>query len=322
MGNVILRTNAIPVYGFLSVINAQHPPDETRERGRILDCGAGGSVPPLALFHRHGFETWGIDVSEEQLDRARQFCVQQEIDVHLRAGDMRQLPFDDESFDYVFEHYSMLHLSKGDTARAIGEMYRVLKPKGLCFLGFMSTHSWPHSWFGEEREPGELWAPEGGDDLARHTMFSDREASELVSGWEIINRELQTRYTRGPATGSCLEDWMAQHGEPKGSVSREEWLARYASRAGHFLYAHLYFVRLVVEQLPCNLTCIGQHVRAIQSGPGIGKPVEVLFDIADRRAGEEPGQIVGERLEFFPSPIPIERHHPFLHRAVVSDDHR
>jgi hypothetical protein len=47
MENVILRTNAIPVYGFLSFIHARHPQGETSQRGKVLDCGAGGPVPPL-----------------------------------------------------------------------------------------------------------------------------------------------------------------------------------------------------------------------------------------------------------------------------------
>jgi len=134
MENVILHTNAIPVYSFLSFINAQHTQGEATQQRKILDCGAGGPVPPLALFHQHGFEAWGIDISDRQLDHARQFCKQQGIELHLRTGDMRCLPFEENSFDYVYEHYSMCHLSKQDTALAISEMYRVLKSQGLCFL--------------------------------------------------------------------------------------------------------------------------------------------------------------------------------------------
>jgi len=157
MERIILRTNAIPVYGFLSFINARHPQDELSQRGKILDCGAGGPIPPLALFARHGFEAWGIDVSDEQLGKARQSCEQHGIEVQLRTGDMRHIPFEDETFDYVYEHYSLCHLSKQDTAQAIGEMYRVLKRQGLCFLDVISADCWPKSRFGQEKEPGEYW---------------------------------------------------------------------------------------------------------------------------------------------------------------------
>jgi ubiquinone/menaquinone biosynthesis C-methylase UbiE len=239
MENVVLRTNAIPVYGFLSFINAQHPQGETAHRGRILDCGAGGPVPPVALFHQHGFEAWGIDTSDEQLDRARQFCEQQGIELHLRKGDMRHIPLEDETFDYVYEHYSMCHLSKRDTALAIGEMYRVLKRQGLCFLGIISMDTWPKP--GEERAPGEYWGEEDGE-LTVHSAFSDQEADALVSAWEVVSKEKHVRYLWGMAEKLSLEEWMDLRGEAEDRCSTEAWRARYASRANAFQYAHLYYI--------------------------------------------------------------------------------
>ena len=70
--------------------------------------------------------------------------------MHLREGDMRQLSFEEGAFDYVYEHYSMCHLSKQDTSLAVSEMYRVLKQGGLCFLGVISADTWPKSLFGQE----------------------------------------------------------------------------------------------------------------------------------------------------------------------------
>jgi SAM-dependent methyltransferase len=240
--NVVLRTNAIPVYGFLSVITARQPPGEALPRRKILDCGAGGPVPPLALFQQHGFEGWGIDTSEAQLAKARQFCREQGITLHLRQGDMRRIPFEGETFDYVYEHYAMCHLSKRDTALAVGEMYRVLKSGGLCLLGVISADSWPKSFFGEEREPGEYWVEEGGDELTLHSMFSDREAEELVSAWEIVLQEKQVRYLRQAAEEVSLERWMELYEEAGDGSSREAWQARYESRRTAFWYAHLYFI--------------------------------------------------------------------------------
>ncbi len=247
MRRVVLRINAIPVYGFLSTIVAMQsregasPGGKALPRGKVLDCGAGGPVPPLALFHQHGFEGWGIDRSEEQLDKAREFCQEQDIELHLRSGDMRQIPFDDGTFDYVYEHYSMCHLSKRDTVVAISEMYRVLKPGGLCFLGVISTDSWPKSFFGEEREPGEYWMEEGGHGLTRHSMFADDEADELVSAWEIVSKEKHSTYLREAAGETSLEEWMALQQEGDG-YSPEEWGARYEHRGNAFQYAHLFYM--------------------------------------------------------------------------------
>ena len=242
MKNVVLRTNAIPVYGFLSVITARQTQDQAPPQRKILDCGAGGPVPPLALFHQHGFEGWGIDSSDEQLDKARQFCEEQGIELSLRKGDMRQIPFEDETFDYVYEHYSMCHLSKRDTAQAVSEMYRVLKRGGLSFLGIVSADSWPKSSFGQEREPGEYWTQEGGDEPRLHSMFTDLEADELVSSWEIVSREKHVKYLPEEAEEMSLEAWMALYEEAGDTCTPEEWRTRYDNRANMFQYAHLYFI--------------------------------------------------------------------------------
>lgn len=242
MKKVVLRPNAIPVYGFLSIITAREPQGEALPRRKILDCGAGGPVPPLALFHQHGFEGWGIDVSDEQLDKARQFCEAQGIELYLRQGDMRHIPFEDESFDYAYEHYSMCHLSKQDTVLAVSEMYRVLKRGGSCFLGVISADTWPRSLFGQERAPGEYWGEEGEEELTLHSMFSDEEADELVSAWEIVSKEKQVRYLREAAEETTLGRWMELYDEAGDGCSREGWRARYERRANAFRYAHLYFI--------------------------------------------------------------------------------
>jgi SAM-dependent methyltransferase len=242
MENVILRINAIPVYGFLSVINARQAQEESSSRGKILDCGAGGPVPPLALFHQHGFVGYGIDTSEEQLDRARQHCEEQGIELHLRKGDMRSIPFEDETFDYVYEHYSMCHLSKWDTAVSVGEMQRVLKRGGLCFLGVISADSWPISFFGEEREPGEYWGEEGEEESVLHSVFTDGEADELVSAWEIVSQEKHVTYLCGMAEEMSMDTWMELLEEAGDNCMPEEWRARYESRRNDLQYSHLYYI--------------------------------------------------------------------------------
>jgi SAM-dependent methyltransferase len=241
MEKIILRTNAIPVYGFLSFINAEHPQGALWRHGKILDCGAGGPVPPLALFAQHGFEAWGIDVSDEQLDKARQFCEQHGIGVQLRTADMQRIPFEDETFDYVYEHYSLCHLSKQETARAVGEMYRVLKRKGLCFLGLISADSWPRSAFGQEKTPGEYWGEEGGE-RRLHSLFRDEEIDDLLSDWEVVGKEKRVMYSQGEGEKFSMEEWMAYYEEAGGQYSREAWRARYETKAKEAQYAHWYFI--------------------------------------------------------------------------------
>ncbi len=240
MSDIVLRANSIPVYGFLSAIVARQDLAEGSPRGKILECGAGGALPPLTLFRQHGFECWGIDYEKEQLEKARQFCAEHGIGLNLREADMRQLPLDDESFDYVYEHYSMCHLDKRETAVAIGEMHRVLKPGGLCFLGVISTDTWPLSLMGQEREPGEFWDDDG-DEPTVHSAFTDQETEVLVADWQLLSREKQSRYLGKTAAKMSLEDWMELRDEAGERVSIDDWRAGYETRARLIRYVHHYF---------------------------------------------------------------------------------
>ena len=240
MADLILHPNATPVYSFLSMLQAQ-PPAEAPHPLKVLDCGAGGPLPPLTLFRQHGYEAWGVDCSAEQLERARQFCVQHQVEVNLRLGDMRALPFEDESFDALYEHFSMCHLSKADTAAALSEMRRVLKPRGLAFVGVISTGTWPQSLFGEERAPGEFYGEEGGQQNVLHSMFTDEEAQRLVQGWEIIVQEKHVRYLREAAGQTSLDEWMELQSEAREGYTPDAWRAAYPQRVAAFQYTHLYF---------------------------------------------------------------------------------
>jgi len=94
---------------------------------KILDCGAGGPDPKLTLFYENGFETYGIDISDDQIKESKDFCEREGIDLNIIKGDMRNIPFESEYFSFVFSYNSIFHLSKKDTGIAIKEIFRVLK---------------------------------------------------------------------------------------------------------------------------------------------------------------------------------------------------
>lgn len=236
MTSTVLRPNAAPVYTFLSFILARQ--SELSLGKKILDCGAGGPLPPLILFHQQGFEAWGIDVSDEQLLRAQAFCKEHGADLHLQKGDMRQIPFEDETFDFVYEQYSMCHLTKRDTGVAIGEMRRVQKKGGLCFLGVISTDTWPP--LGREIEPGEFWTEEDGQEVI-HSAFTDEEADQLVSGWDVLLKERRTSWYREHTAQITQAEWLALYDQTLPGQSRDEWLALYDTRSTRTRYTHLYY---------------------------------------------------------------------------------
>ena len=94
----------------------------------ILDCGAGGKTPPLAIFKEHGYETCGIEIDDEQIDKANKFEEERGIDLNIQKGDMRDLPFENSSKNYIYSYNSIFHMNKKEVAQTISEIKRVLKP--------------------------------------------------------------------------------------------------------------------------------------------------------------------------------------------------
>jgi len=157
---------------------------------KILDCGAGGPYPPLALFSQYGYETHGIDISKSAISSAQKFAEEYKLSLNIIEGDMRKMPYDDESFSFVFSQNSICHLTKKDTQTAIDEITRVLRPGGYCFVDFMSTES---SYFGDESlgketGPGEFQYVDEDGDCILHCFHSDNEPEQYFSGLKIIKK--------------------------------------------------------------------------------------------------------------------------------------
>ncbi|MGY5852474.1 MAG: class I SAM-dependent methyltransferase [Candidatus Thorarchaeota archaeon] len=156
----------------------------------ILDCGAGGGRPPLGLFAEWGYKCYGIDISEEAVNAARQFATKHNLEIDLRIGDFRDIPFDDETFSFVFTQNSLNHLSKNDTEIAIREMKRVLRPGGLLFVDFMSIDC---SYCNEEvmgRLVGDYeFLGVHGEDESLHSFFRNDEPDRYFEDMEMVRKK-------------------------------------------------------------------------------------------------------------------------------------
>jgi ubiquinone/menaquinone biosynthesis C-methylase UbiE len=228
-----------PLYTYLNLIIASQPTGDPPIPKKILDCAAGGSKPPLGLFYEHGFETWGIDVSAEQVQKAQVFGNNHGFDLKIRLGDMRSIPFEGGFFDAVYEFYSLCHLSKIDTQVAIQEMNRVLKPGGLCFVGFMSCHSWPIA--GREIAPGEFKLIEGEREVI-HSVFEDEEPDAYFDGFQIIQKQKHTTWFRERMTKIPPSEWLDLYESVKSQFTQEAWERMYPQRISIGNYSHLFYI--------------------------------------------------------------------------------
>jgi ubiquinone/menaquinone biosynthesis C-methylase UbiE len=108
-------------------------PIEEFQGQKALDAGCGGGRYTVAL-RKIGFgEVVGIDISKPGLENCRARLAQKKINgISYKEGTVLDLPFDDESFDFVFSN-GVLHHTR-DLVKGIHELLRVLKKGGRGFL--------------------------------------------------------------------------------------------------------------------------------------------------------------------------------------------
>jgi len=177
---------------------------------KILDCGAGGSNPKLAFFQENGFQSYGIDISEESIEWSNEFCEKHGIKLNIIRSDMRSIPFDSNFFSFVYSYNSIFHLSKVDSGIAIKEMYRVLKKEGFCYINFLSKED-THYGYGVEENPGEFITKEGNEQYL-HSYYNDDEPDKYFDDFEIIYKEkrliLKGNYFNTRRT--CILDYIVK----------------------------------------------------------------------------------------------------------------
>jgi len=99
-----------------------------------LDCGIGTAAFSLALAEQlvTPVRIEGIDIAPQMLDQARRALDAAGVPADLRRGDVRDLPFADQTFDLVMSAHMLEHLVV--PRAALREMTRVLRPRASLLV--------------------------------------------------------------------------------------------------------------------------------------------------------------------------------------------
>jgi len=111
-----------------------------RDGETVLEVATGTGVQLVELGRRnpHG-RTVGVDFAPGMVARTRKRLKSAGLDdVELSQGDARELPFDDATFDVVTNEYMLNLMPHADIARAVSELFRVLKPGGRIVVTNMT----------------------------------------------------------------------------------------------------------------------------------------------------------------------------------------
>lgn len=115
-------------------------PLQDRKNIRILETGC-GSGANLWMIAKEGFDTYGIDLSQDGIKLASQMLANYNVSAHLSVQDMSQLDFPENYFDGVVDVFSSYCLNKKKGIEYIKGVNNVLKSGGLFFSYFPSKKS-------------------------------------------------------------------------------------------------------------------------------------------------------------------------------------
>lgn len=141
---------------------------EPGQRVADIGCGAGDDAARLAQLAGPDGAATGVDLSQDMVDEAgRRFADVPNLDFVCASAE--SLPFADATFDAVRADRVLIHVP--DTAKAMAEMLRILKPGGRLVL----------------TEP---------DMVGFWVAADDTEVSDIVSR---------------AIAGSCIHPWLPRH---------------------------------------------------------------------------------------------------------------
>jgi SAM-dependent methyltransferase len=99
-----------------------------------LACGTGGVA---LIAARTGADVTGLDISADQLEKARAAAAEAGLEIRFDEGDAQALPYEDASYDVVVSAFGMIFAP--DHRQAADELTRVSKPGAR-----VAVTSWPN----------------------------------------------------------------------------------------------------------------------------------------------------------------------------------
>jgi len=100
--------------------------------GRVLEIAPGPGYFCIELARLGQFQITGLDISQSFVEIASKSAAAAGIKAEFRRGDAADLPFEADSFDFVFCQAAFKNFSR--PIKAIAEMHRVLCPAGVSVI--------------------------------------------------------------------------------------------------------------------------------------------------------------------------------------------
>lgn len=203
-------TTALPQYGvkFVTEEDLHFFRDVSGKRVLEICCGSGHSLKYLA--DRGAKELWGVDISQKQLENAREYLAQNGVTAKLYCSPM-EIPLEAPKgyFDYVYSIYGIGWTTDLDTT--FQNIASYLKKDGIFIFSWHHTLNYCVAWDCDTRR--EVLEDQK---LVLHKSYFDESYFRMpVHDSEIIlcNRKISTYVNALAKAGFVLEQMVEQNDE-------------------------------------------------------------------------------------------------------------
>lgn len=167
---------------------------------KVLDLGCGSGRHTVYLIKK-GFRVYGIDIAEEGIKITKEWLKEEELRANFKAGSIyKKLPYKDNFFDAVISTNTIHHARIKDIRKAVQEIERILKPKGLIFITVRKRKFkkfWPRNTiiekYGKQKTRykvigSRMYVPiEGGEKGLIHYLFNKELIRKEFKNFKIHN---------------------------------------------------------------------------------------------------------------------------------------
>ena len=162
----------------------------------VCDAACGFGANSLIL-QSNGFDVWGFDISESAVWITKELLAPYGIRrEQFKTASILNTGYPDGFFDAVAVRAALDHLSVNEFNRALDELKRITKEKGLLYVSFDPLE--PDDTELEHRvlEDGSfLYTDESREGLLFH-YYSDEDIQKAFQGYEILDMETDGRGNR------------------------------------------------------------------------------------------------------------------------------
>jgi SAM-dependent methyltransferase len=163
----------------------------------ILDLGCGLDRHSI-FFAKNGFSVKAFDLSAEGVEYLNKWAKQDNLKIETKISDMLNLPYANDAFDCVFAYHVISHTDTKGIKKIIGEIERVLKPKGEFYLTLCSKDTWLLKSYPKIDENTVLKTDDGPEKGVPHFHVNLDDVLALFKDFKIYNiRHIDDCYSEG-----------------------------------------------------------------------------------------------------------------------------